>query len=62
MNVQISEHSDEIETKLMYRLKSDTNSSTTKKRTHDEYEDDGFQELLSVKEEEDDLRRYKWPK
>jgi hypothetical protein len=42
----------------MYRLNSNTNSSTTKKRTHDEYEDDGFQELLSV-EEEDDLRRYK---
>ena len=60
MNVQISEHSDEIEAKLMYRLKSDTNSSITKKRTHDEYEDDGFKELLSVKEEEDDLRRYKW--
>jgi len=49
----ISEHLDEIETIFLYRLKSDKNSSTTKKRTHDEYEEDGFQELLYVEEEDD---------
>jgi len=46
----ISEHSDIIETKFLYR-KSDKNSSTNKKRTHDDYEEDGFKELLSVEEE-----------
>ena len=50
----ISDHSDTIETKFIYRFKSDIKSlSTTKKRTHDEYEEDGFKELLSVEEEED---------
>ena len=52
----ISDHSDVIDTKFMYRFKSDKKLSTTNKRTHDEYEDDGFKELLSV-EEEDEFRQ-----
>ena len=50
----VSEHSDTIETKFMYRLTTDKNLlSTTNKRTHSEYEDDGFKELLSVEEDEE---------
>ena len=49
----ISEHSDTIETKFMYRLSTDKNPST-KKRTYDECEEDGFKELLSVEEEEEE--------
>jgi len=52
----ISDHSDKMETKIMYRLKTDEISSTTKKRSHDEVEQDGFKELLSV-EEEDEFRK-----
>jgi hypothetical protein len=52
----ISDHSDKMETKIMYRLKSDEISSTNKKRSHDEVEQDGFKELLSV-EEEDEFRK-----
>ncbi len=48
----ISKHSDVIETKFMYKLKSDEKSST-KKRTHDEVGEDGFKELLSVEEDEE---------
>ena len=46
-----TEHSDTIETKFMYRLKLNENPST-KKRTYNECEEDGFMELLSVEEEE----------
>ena len=49
----ISEHSDVIDTKFMYRFKSGVTSSTNKKRSHDEVEGDGFKELLSVDEEEE---------
>jgi len=49
----ISDHSDNIETKFLYRLKSDKNSATTKKRSHEEVEEDGFKELLSVEEDEE---------
>ena len=52
----ISDHSDKMETKIMYRLKTDEISSTNKKRSHDEVEQDGFKELLSV-EEEDEFRK-----
>ena len=49
----ISDHSDVIDTKFMYRFKSDEISSTNKKRSHDEVEEDGFKELLSVEEDEE---------
>ncbi len=52
----ISEHSDTIETKFLYRLTTNEISSTNKKRSHDEVEEDGFKELLSV-DEEDEFRQ-----
>jgi len=45
----ISDHSDVIDTKFVYRFK---NLSTNKKRSRDEVEEDGFKELLSVEEDE----------
>ena len=49
----LSDHSDVIDTKVMYRFKTDEISSTNKKRSHDEVEEDGFKELLSVEEDEE---------
>jgi len=51
----ISDHSDKIEIKIMYRSHYEI-SSTNKKRSHDEVEQGGFKELLSV-EEEDEFRK-----
>ena len=48
-------HSTELDIKLMYKLKfpSDKTITVGKKRTVEEYED-GFKELLSVEEEEEE--------
>jgi len=48
----MNEHTDKLDTKFLYRLKSNTNTSI-KKRSHEEYEEDGFKELLSVEEDEE---------
>ena len=49
----MNEHTDKLDTKFLYRLKSDKNPATTKKRSHEEVEEDGFKELLSVEEDEE---------
>ena len=47
------EHADTLETKFLYRDKL-TSHTSSKKRTFEESEEDGYKELLSVEEEEED--------
>ena len=53
----IDVHSTQVDMKFMYKLKlpSDGIVAVGKKRYVDEYEDDGFKEILSVEEEEEEL-------
>jgi len=51
----IDNHSKELDIKLMYKLKGSSEILVGKKRTAEEYED-GYKEIQSVEEEEEDKK------